>query len=67
MAYRIIGEALGLLLVIVLCSYLQMNQDISIIDITRILLCVYIPQRIALNVECRYLLNSKLKKMEEGK
>ena len=67
MAYRIIGEALGLLLVIVLCSYLPSNQDRSILDITKMLLCVYIPQRIALNLECSYLLNSKIRKIEDGK
>ena len=64
---RIVGEILGLLFIIVLCWFLKSNPNNSLLDITKILLCVYIPQRIALNLEVRYLLNTKLKKIEDGK
>jgi len=57
---RIIGEILGLGFVIFVCWYLRSNAHYSLLDITKILLCVYIPQRIALNLECRYLLSKKM-------
>ena len=64
---KILGEILGLIFVIAICWYFRSNANISLLDITKILLCVYIPQRIALNIEARYLLNKKLKNRKEVK
>ena len=58
---KIIGELLGICFVIFVCWYLQSSPNKSLLDITKILLCVYIPQRIALNLECRYLLKQNRK------
>lgn len=58
---KIIGEILGLLFVIALCWYLRSDANISLLNIGKIVLLTYIPQKIALYLECRYLLKQNRK------
>ena len=67
MVYKILGEILGLIFIIAICWYFRSNPNMSLFDIMKILLCVYIPQKIALNIECRYLVNKKMKNRKEVK
>ena len=54
MIYKITGEAFGLLCVIAFVAYLQ-NDDFSIMEITK-LIVAFLLHKVALNIECRYLL-----------
>ena len=65
MIYRIIGESLGLLCVIIFVSCLQ-KDDFSIVEITKIIIA-YLLHKGAITLECRYLLKLKLKNMEDRK
>ena len=64
---KILGEILGLIFVIAICWYFRSNANMSLFDIGKILLLAYIPNRILLNLECRYLLNKKMKNRKEVK
>ncbi len=63
MFYRMIGEGLGLLFVMILVSYLQ-NDSFSIDEIIKILIA-YMLHKGAVKLEVRYFLSSKLKKLEK--
>lgn len=58
---RLVGEILGLLFVVVLVLWLRGNPNDSFFDISKILLLAYIPNRILLNLECRYLVRKNRK------
>ena len=65
MFYKIAGELLGFLCVVFLVSYLR-GEDFSISEITQ-LIGVCLLHKMALMLEVRYFLSSKLKKLEDKK
>ena len=67
MKYSIIGEILGLLFVVFL-TYLFMNsREMKLVDMMKVVGVLYLPQRICLFLQCKYLVAGMIKEMEDEK
>ena len=65
MKYTVVGEVFGLLFVISL-TYLFLNsREMKLVDMVRIIGVLYIPQRVALFLQCKYMMAGIFKKVED--
>ena len=65
MKYTVIGEILGLSAVVIL-TYLFMNsREMKLVDMMKMVGILYLPQRIALYLQCKYLMAGVIKKIED--
>ena len=67
MRYSVIGEILGFSCAAAIAYYFLNDTGASMFQMARIMLLLYIPQRICLFLQCKYLMAGIIKKMEDGK
>ena len=67
MKYSIIGELLGVLFITSLVYVYMNSREIELIDMIKMIVILYVPQRIALYLQCKSLVDKKLRKTEDEK
>ncbi len=65
MKYSIIGEILGLLFITSLVYVYINNREIELIGMLKMVVVLYVPQRIALYLQCKSLVDKKIRQMEK--
>ena len=65
--YFLIGEGLGLLFIISLTYLFLNNRELSLVDMMKMVGILYIPQRIALYLQCLSLVEDRFRKMKDEK
>ena len=56
---------MGLLFVIGLTNFFMNSREIQLVDMMKMICILYIPQRIALYLQCKSLVDQKIRKMEK--
>ncbi len=65
MKYSIIGELLGVLFVTSLVYVFMNSRELELIVMLKMVVVLYVPQRIALYLQCKSLVDKKLRQMEK--
>ena len=61
------GEILGICFAVGVAYYLLNDTGASLLQMAKVMLLLYIPQRICLFLQCKYLMAGVIKKMEDEK
>ena len=62
--YFLIGEGLGVMFIISLIYLFLNNRELSLIDMIKMVGILYVPQRIGLYLQCKNLVDRKIRRME---
>ncbi len=65
MKYSIIGELFGVLFVASLVHGYMNSRELELIVMLKMVVVLYVPQRIALYLQCKSLVDKKLRQMED--
>ena len=65
MRVMVAGELLGMCFVITVAYYLLNDTEATLLQTIKIMMVLYLPQRIALYLQCKSLVDQKIRRMEK--